>query len=373
MSFFKVFETSGSDIEQIEEFKEDFTALLNEARSRYESRYNSEILAASLVGDVDLWDGKRSGGLIVETGRTVIDAIRDTEIDDFTVLIDLETKDQFVFWLHHHDGTHEFRSEWLNERKLLGVAPTYLREGQIVGDEVEKLAIETRPFIRFEKWMEDYIGHHFSQDIKEARRDWAEIQKEKRREHIEALREEKKTEIEQAKKREEEQVDFRSGINDKFRHVPISKVNAYSTFRNFGKKAKDKGIIEFRATTAFLTQCYTKDAKPYEFLITRYHEKNSGDWLWKAEDPVVFSLIRNTQYFSFVEAYLETKRIVSEVEYDKLLTARDKSKSLVNSLVGEPVEFPEIAFIEELNDEERAKFIQNDVYFSNLLEEEGKK
>lgn len=373
MRFFKVFETSGSDTQQIEEFKENFSALLNEARSRYESRYNSEILAASLVGEVDLWDGKRSGGLIVETGRTVIDAIRDTEIDDFTVLIDLEVKDQFVFWLHHHDGTHEFRSEWLNERKLLGVAPTYLREGQIVVDEVEKLAIETRPFIRFEKWMEDYIGHHFSQDIKEARRDWAEIQKEKRREHIEALRKEKKEEMELAKKREEEQVDFRSGINTKFRHVPISKVKAYSTFRNFGKKAEEKGVITFRPTTAFLTQCYTKDAKPYEFLITRYRENGSGDWLWKAEDPFVFSLIRNTQYFSFVEAYLETKRIVSEVEYDKFLTARDKSQALVNSLSGEPVEFPTITFIEELNDEERAKFIQNDVYFSNLLEEEGKK
>lgn len=368
MRFFKVFETSGQETEYIEEFKDDFKSLLIEARERYEERYGSEILAASLVGKVGLWDGERTGGLIVDSERTVLDAIVESEVDDFTVLIDLDVKNQFVFWLHHHDGTHEFRTEWLNERKLKNFAPTFHKEGQSVFEEIKALAVETRPFVRFEKWMYDHISVYFTEDFHQATDDWKNLERKKRLEYLAALREEQKEEIEEARKQEEERVDFEDGINDKFRHIPISKVKAYSTFRNFGSKAEERGVISFRETAGFLTQCQTKDGKTYDFLITRYRESDKEPWLWKAEDPVVFSLIRKVKYFSFVEAYLGTKRIISDVEYAKLLNARDKSKALVNSLVGEEVTFPTIKFIKELNEEERSKFIQNDAYLSNLLE-----
>lgn len=371
MRFLRVFRSFGQETEEVQSFIEEFWSMLLEAKNRHEVRYKTEVPQISVAGEVDLWDGARPGGTILDSDENLLSSLLHNGDYEFTISIDLGEKDQFVIELHHHDGVHEMRMEWMTPKKLERLAPNYLVEGIPTADEMEGLAIETRPFIRFEKWMSDYISPYWSEDFSSAKAEWRKIKQEKEEEKVKERREALQKSLDEAKERESEIEEFHKNINKTYRHIPIYKVKSYSTFENFGKSAEKKGPISFRETTGFLTKCYTKDNHPYEFLITRYKDKDKQLFMWKAEDPIVYSLIKKVTYFSFAEAFIETKRIISNIEYDKLLKARERTQSYVNYRMDEKVEFPKIEIIEELDDKERSVFIKNDECFANLIE--GKK
>ena len=80
-------------------------------KDKYEKKYNTEVIALSLCGEIGLWHSSPIGGMVVD-----FDNIFDMDIDEVEVFV---TKDDIIeIHGHHHDGTHKLNLFFLTESNM---------------------------------------------------------------------------------------------------------------------------------------------------------------------------------------------------------------------------------------------------------------
>lgn len=119
-----------------EDISSHFYYFLESEKNKYEKRYNTEIIALVLCGEIGLWHSSPIGGMIVD-----FDSIFNIDVDDIEVFINKD--DTLEIHAYHHDGTHKLNLFFLTESsmKKAGVWKRYNSLGfkDFRGEEFKKI------------------------------------------------------------------------------------------------------------------------------------------------------------------------------------------------------------------------------------------
>lgn len=121
--------------------KDYFKSFLNEHIQAYEKRYHTEVKAIGVIGSVGLWNGNRTGGIIIGVNENPIEWM--VSVDKIEVCIN--DNGEISLLGYHHDGCHAMYLYLLSENKLRKYAPEYLEYQDYDYQDIEAIYKNLKP------------------------------------------------------------------------------------------------------------------------------------------------------------------------------------------------------------------------------------